>query len=54
MEGYSNPQGQAWLLEVWGNFLKCVGIKDVAPFQLKCFETLLDSALLADGIQTRL
>ena len=43
------PQGQAWLLEVWGNFLNRVGIKDVAPFQLKCFETLLDSALLADG-----
>ncbi|MDA7618221.1 DEAD/DEAH box helicase [Verrucomicrobia bacterium] len=42
-------QGRAWLLEVWGDFLNRVGIQDVAPFQLNCFETLLDSSLLADG-----
>lgn len=42
-------QGRAWLLEVWGTFLNRVGIQDVAPFQLNCFETLLDSALLKDG-----
>lgn len=43
------PEGRAWLLEVWGKFLDRIGIKEVAPFQLNCFRTLLDSALLKDG-----
>jgi|TARA_B100000315_G_C14592669_1_gene596789 hypothetical protein len=42
-------QGRDWLLEVWGDFLTRIGIKEIAPFQLKCFRSLLDSALLADG-----
>jgi hypothetical protein len=42
-------QGREWLLEVWGDFLNKIEIKEIAPFQLKCFTTLLDSALLADG-----
>lgn len=43
------PQGRDWLLEVWEGFLNRTGIKEIAPFQLKCFKTLLDSALLEDG-----
>ena len=43
------PQGREWLQEVWGNFLNRIDIKEIAPFQLKCFRSLLDSALLADG-----
>jgi hypothetical protein len=43
------PQGRDWLLEVWGNFLNRTGIKKIAPFQLKCFKTLLNSSLLEDG-----
>lgn len=43
------PQGRDWLLEVWGDFLNRIDIKEIAPFQWKCFENLLDSALLEDG-----
>ncbi|MCP4611715.1 MAG: DEAD/DEAH box helicase [Planctomycetes bacterium] len=41
--------GRDWLLEVWGDFLSRIGIKNIAPFQLKCFRALLDSALLEDS-----
>ncbi len=44
-----SPEGRDWLLEVWGKFLDRIGINEVAPFQLNCFRTLLDSALLKDG-----
>ena len=42
------PQGRDWLLEVWEGFLERIGIKEIAPFQLKCFTTFLNSALLAE------
>ena len=42
-------QGRDWLLEVWGDFLTRIGINEIALFQLKCFRSLHDSALLADG-----
>jgi hypothetical protein len=42
-------QGREWLLEIWDSFLDQIKIPEVAPFQLKCFRTLLDSALLADA-----
>jgi len=42
-------QGRDWLQEVWGDFLTRIDINEIAPFQLKCFRSLLDSALLADG-----
>lgn len=48
-EVIKEPHGREWLLEVWGMFLSQIGIEVVAPFQLKCFTTLLDSALLAQG-----
>lgn len=50
-EVIQKDRGRDWLLEVWGMFLDRIHITEIAPFQLKCFKTILDSALFTDSRQ---